>query len=187
MVGALVGANPKFTAEDVSAREIDQILAALELAQHVRRAILVIPLFTSTDYAKRITELEGHVLFLAPTGTWSFVPDSFWKDGTVRKHLGHNQHPVAVVVFQCSQYHSERADGWDERPLVRTLEAWWAARARGNEATMVRENEARKHKAGQHGNGGMTRSDSGKQGGDGEETPEGATGRGEGAVSWTRR
>jgi len=111
LVGALVGANPEFTAEDVSARETDQILAALELAQHARRAILMIPLFAGTDYAERITELGERIVFLAPAGTWSDVPDSFWKEGAARKHVGYIQHPVAVVVFQCNQYHPEGADG----------------------------------------------------------------------------
>jgi len=54
-------------------------------------------------------------------------------------------------------------------------------------ASWPEENGARKHEVGQHGYGGMTRTVSGKQGGDGEETPEGATGRGEGAVSGTRK
>jgi len=49
------------------------------------------------------------------------------------------------------------------------------------------EYEAMKHEAGQHGYGGMTRTDSGKQGGDGEETREGETGRQKGVVSGTRK
>ena len=51
-----MGANPEFTAEDVSVGDTDQVLAALELAQHARRAILVIPLFAGTTYRERITK-----------------------------------------------------------------------------------------------------------------------------------
>ena len=137
-VGALVAANPEFTAEDVSAGDNDQVLAALELAQHARRAVLVIPLFAGTTYRERITELGGHIVFLAPAGTWSFVPDSFWKEGTAKKHVGFIQHPVAVVVFEQNQDQPGSAEGWDESLLVRTLEAWWAGRALGNEATLAR-------------------------------------------------
>jgi hypothetical protein len=115
-----------------------QVLAALELAQHARRAILVIPLFAGTDYAKRITERGGRIVCLAPACTWSIVPDNFLKEGTVRKHVGHIQHPAAVEVFHCNQYHPEGEDNWDERPFVRTVEAWWVACAPGKEATTVR-------------------------------------------------
>ena len=75
---------------------------------------------------------------MTPTGTWSFVPDSFWKEGTAKKHVGFIQHPVAVVVFEQNQDQPGSAEGWDESLLVRTLEAWWAGRALGNEATLAR-------------------------------------------------
>jgi hypothetical protein len=138
-VGAFLGANPEFTAEDVSAGGTDQVLAVLELAQHARRAVLVIPLLAGTENAKRITELGGRVVFLAPAGTWSSVPDSFWKEGSARKHVGYIEHPAAVVVFQRNRYHPEGPDDWDERPFVGTVESWWAAHAPGKEATTVRE------------------------------------------------
>jgi hypothetical protein len=48
--GARVGANPEFTAEDVSAGGTDQVLAALEVASLARRAMLVIPPLAGAGY-----------------------------------------------------------------------------------------------------------------------------------------
>ena len=185
MGGSLHGANPEFTAKDVSAGGTDQVLAALGLPPLARRAILAIPLFAGAGYEERISQLGGRIVFLAPVGTWSFVPDSFWKEGLVGKHVGYIQHPV-VVVFD----HSEGADwGWDGCPFVDTVESWWAARAPGGRPPRPEEHDACKR--------GSTRlasmdavvghGRSGKQDGDGNETPEEGTGRGEGAGSGTRK
>jgi hypothetical protein len=138
-VNALVAANAEFSIEDVSAGGVDQVRAALELAPLARRAIFVIPLFAGAGYETLIQSLGGSIVFKAPAGTWSFVPDKFWKQGSVGKHVGYIEHPVAVVVFRRHACHSEGGDwGWDERVFVDAVESWWAARAPGGAATAVR-------------------------------------------------
>ena len=124
--GSFRGSQPRISAEDVSAGGTDQVLAALELAQHALGAILAIPMFAGTDYVERITELGGARRVPGSSGHLVLRTEV-----DVRQHVGYIQHPVVVVVFQRNKYHPEGADDWDERPFVRTVEAWWAARAPG--------------------------------------------------------
>ena len=68
---------------------------------------------------------SGHIAFRADAGTWSFVPDKFWKQGSGgRKHVGYIEHPVAVVVFRRSAAHPAGGDEEFDFPAFKnTVEA----------------------------------------------------------------
>jgi len=123
--GGLISANPEFTVEDLTTGGTDQVQEALQLATYAKRAILVIPLFAEARYEELIRFLGGHIAFRADAGTWSFVPDKFWKQGSGGKHVGYIEHPVAVVVFRRSAAHPAGGDGDFDFPAFKnTVEAW---------------------------------------------------------------
>jgi len=105
---------------------VKQVLVRAATAQF---ALLQIPLFEHCKYERAIEAVKGKILFRAPPGTWSFVPDGYWvgecnSQGEGR-YLPH--HTMAVVAIGRGVL--DRSENERMVSLTRVVTAWWAARA----------------------------------------------------------